>query len=247
MNALLRGLALLLLAVWLVPGFGLIDLTVSWDPEWPVMLEAGWGMFVSVGIGLPLLVAAITPRHAAACLVQLTVVTGSLAVGAVVGNEPTSWWMFLLLGLSLAVVAGLRHRQPVAPRRDDSRSMPLLLLGAAAVPFAIRYAWEMADLNRQALPTGDITNDVDHYAVQAALALSVAVLPIVAGWWPRTAPLLASSAALMAGYCGLVSYSWPGADAGVGRPSSLVLMLWAGVVLLAAWWPRRLPIASQVT
>ena len=36
-----RVLAVLFALTWLVlPGFGLIDLSVSWDPDWPVVLEA---------------------------------------------------------------------------------------------------------------------------------------------------------------------------------------------------------------
>ena len=37
----LRLLALVLSLSWLVfPGFGLIDLSETWDPDWPVVLEA---------------------------------------------------------------------------------------------------------------------------------------------------------------------------------------------------------------
>ena len=49
-------LVLCTLTWWLFPGFGVIDLTVTWDPEWPVMLEAGWGVLFTVGVGLPFLV-----------------------------------------------------------------------------------------------------------------------------------------------------------------------------------------------
>ena len=34
---------------------GVIDLAVTWDPDWPVALEAGWGLLCTIGLGLPFL------------------------------------------------------------------------------------------------------------------------------------------------------------------------------------------------
>ena len=40
---LLRAFAVLFAFSWIVlPGFGAIDLSVTWDPEWEQVLEAGW-------------------------------------------------------------------------------------------------------------------------------------------------------------------------------------------------------------
>ena len=47
-----RVLAAFFALTWLVlPGFGLIDLSVTWDPDWPVVLEASWGVFMTVLVG----------------------------------------------------------------------------------------------------------------------------------------------------------------------------------------------------
>ena len=47
-----RVLAVLFALTWLVlPGFGLIDLSVTWDPDWPVVLEASWGVHMGAGGG----------------------------------------------------------------------------------------------------------------------------------------------------------------------------------------------------
>ena len=86
---------------WVLPGFGVIDLTVTWDPEWPVMLEAGWGVLFTVGVGLPFLVVAIRPGLGRAALAQLYVVTAALVVGVVAGLEPQSWWIFAMLLLEV--------------------------------------------------------------------------------------------------------------------------------------------------
>ena len=48
---------------WFVfPGFGLIDLSVTWDPEWPQVLEAGWGLYMTLLVGVPFTVMAIRGR-----------------------------------------------------------------------------------------------------------------------------------------------------------------------------------------
>jgi hypothetical protein len=47
---------------WLVfPGFGLIDLSVTWDSDWPVVLEASWGVFMTVLVGGSFLAVAVRP------------------------------------------------------------------------------------------------------------------------------------------------------------------------------------------
>ena len=225
-------LVLCTLTWWLFPGFGVIDLTVTWDPEWPVMLEAGWGVLFTVGVGLPFLVVAIRPGLARASLAQLYVVTAALFVGALAGLEPQSWWIFAMLLLEVPLIFAMA---PSARLRRGPTQAPLLGLSVIATPAALIYAWDMADLNRLSLPNGDITNFVDHYAVQTALALALIALPAVAALWPDTRRLLGTSTALMAGYLGLVSYSWPGEYGGFSAGWSVAVMLWAAAVLAATW------------
>src|SRR5688500_10952971 len=63
---LVRLLAVFFALTWLVlPGFGLLDLSVTWDPDWPVVLEASWGVFMTVLVGGSLLAVAIRPQSAA--------------------------------------------------------------------------------------------------------------------------------------------------------------------------------------
>lgn len=232
-------LVLAALSWWVLPGMGVIDLTVTWNPEWQVMLEAGWGMFFTVGLGLPFLVAAARPALARVAMAQLVVAAVVLAVGLTASEElTTAWWMAVLLLVELPALAVLARR---APRLRADRPNPALLLVAAvaAVP-ALQYAWDMAANNRQSLFTSDITNDVDHYAVQAAVGLALLVLPLAAAFLPGTRRLLGTSTALMAGYLGVVSYAWPGTDAGFAAGWSLATVAWAATVLLASWapWPE---------
>lgn len=246
MGILLGGMAVALALAWLIfPGFGLIDLSVSWSADWPVMLEAGWGLFTSVGLGLPLLVAAARPRTAPACLMQLGTLTGCLVVASVAGAEPTTWWMLIMAALSLAALEGVRRRHRLALGAVGPWQRPMLILALVAAPAALPYAWHMAAATRLDRPL-DVTNDVDHFAVQAALALAVLALPVVAARWPATRRLLGTSAALMAGWCGLVSLGWPGAVGGWSPTLSVAIIAWSLLVLEAAWRTQRAPAAEDV-
>jgi hypothetical protein len=76
---------------WIVlPGFGAIDLTVTWDPDWPQVLEAGWGLYFTVVVGVPFVVAAARPRAAAPGTAQLAVAAFALAVSGVRAGSAAS-------------------------------------------------------------------------------------------------------------------------------------------------------------
>ncbi len=227
-------LALCALTWWLLPGMGVIDLSVTWDRDWPVMLEAGWGVLFSVGLGLPFLVAAVRPRLARVALGQLYGVAAALLVGVVAGVEPQAWWIFVGLMVEVPLVHAIAPPERLLRTRPH---WPLLALSVIALAPGLAYAWEMASLNRLALPTSDITNDVDHFAVQAALGLVLVALPAAAALWPASRRLLGTSTAVMAFYLGLVSYSWPLADGGFSAGWSVAVMAWSVAVLVASWWP----------
>ncbi|MFO6452916.1 MULTISPECIES: hypothetical protein [unclassified Aeromicrobium] len=239
---LLRLWAVLVALVWLVPGFGLIDLFFSWNPDWPVMVEAGWGLFVSLGLALPLLVAAVRPASAQAALAQLSVAGAALLGAVVLGREAEAWWMLLLAAVSGLTVWAIARRQP-SSSSSPVRLRALVPLALVAVPFALTYAWRMTTAGWDG-PPADITNDVDHYVIQAALALAVPALALLA---TRSGSLRLSgtSAALMAGYSGLVSWAFPGTLAGWPAWISVGAMAWAAVVLAVTWWPANARIETS--
>jgi hypothetical protein len=163
-----RVLAVLCALTWLVlPGFGLIDLSVTWDPGWPVVLEASWGVFMTVLVGGSFLTVAVHPRRSAPAFVVLVVALAAMLAAAAAGLE----WQ--LLGYAAVLVVEL----PVlflAPGRERVRPvvlapwLPLVLVAVAgAVPWLV-HAARMFGANRgDAGPvTSDVTMSVDHFAVQ---------------------------------------------------------------------------------
>ena len=226
----LRLLALVLSLSWLVfPGFGLIDLSETWDPDWPVVLEASWGLFCTVVVGVPFLVVAASPRRSGPALVQLGCAAAVLAVAAVAGLEAPLAGLTALLAVELAVVAAFRAAPPLRPLRT-ALDVPLLLTAVLAAPAWLVHARHMAAANRLELLTADVTVGVDHYAVQAATALALVVLPVVAACWPRGRVLLCLSSAAVAAYLGLVSSAWPGAEAGFSPAWSAAAMAWGAAL-----------------
>jgi hypothetical protein len=238
-----RVVAGLCAAGWLlVPGFGLIDLAVTWNPGWPVVLEAGWGLFFTVLAGAALIRIAVRPHRALPALVQLAVAVIALAVSAAAA---AAWPAVLLAALLLAetaLVAALAHGLP-----DSDMGRPLTLtpwtplLAVAVVgaaPWA-SYALSMWRAARADQPV-DISVGVDHYVVQGALAGALVVLPALAAGWPRGRRFIGLGSGVAAGYLGLVSLAWPGYAGGLGPVWSALALGWGLTVGALAAWPARL-------
>jgi hypothetical protein len=222
-----RVLALLFAASWIAfPGFGAIDLSVTWDPDWPQVLEAGWGLFFTVLVGVPFVVVAARPRSHGPAVAQLAVATIALAVSVVVGREGALTWVSVLLAIETFLVAWLcapARRSRTASRRLDAAMLALAALGV--VPWLV-YAVDMWAANREGRSDSDITNGIDHYAVQGALGLALAVLPAVASVRPVLTPLAPVCAGIAAAYLGLVSFAWEDAAGGFGPGWSAAAMAW---------------------
>ena len=162
---------------------------------------------------------------------QLAVATLALAVSVVAGRETPLAWVAVLLALETLVVAWLAGS---SWRSWTARgvSAPMLALAAVGLVPWIVYALDMWAANREERPDTDITNSIDHYAVQGALGLALAALPLLAGLRPALTPLLGACTGIAAAYLGLVSFAWQDAAGGFGRVWSIAAMVW-GLCLVA--------------
>ena len=229
---LVRMLAALFAASWVVfPGFGVIDLSVTWSSEWPQVLEAGWGLFFTVLVGAAFVSVAIRPRSAGPPVAQLAVSSLTLAVSVVAGRETPLAWVAVLLALETLVVSWLAGS---SWRSWAARvvSAPMLALAAVGLVPWIVYALDMWESNREERQDTDITNSIDHYAVQGALGLALAALPLLAALRPALTPLLGVCTGVAAAYLGLVSFAWQDAAGGFGRAWSGAALAW-GLGLVA--------------
>ncbi len=242
-----RVLSGLFAVSWLAfPGFGLIDLSVTWNADWPQVLEAGWGLFATAIVAAAFVLLAVWPRAATAGTAQLVVATVSLAVSAVAAKETSLFVLVALLGLQTAIVGGplakalRKGTDPSRPWSQFSRS--LFLVAAAAVVPWVSYGLHMWALNRENRSDSDITLGIDHYSVQGALAFALAVLPVSAALRADLRPFLPVCTGVAASYLGLVSLAWPDAAGGLGRAWSIAAIVW-GIALLAAVFSQRVRVA----
>jgi hypothetical protein len=243
-----RALSCLFAASWLVvPGFGLIDLSVTWNAEWPQVLEAGWGLFATVIVAAAFVRVAAWPRTATPGTAQLMVATVSLAIAALVAKETKLFVLVAFLGLQTAILGallGVAWGTRAEPQRRRSQSSRLLLMIAAAgaVPW-LSYALHMWTLNREDRSDGDVTLGIDHYSVQGALALALVLLPVSAALRADLRPFVAVCTSVTASYLGLVSLAWPDAAGALGWAWSVAALAW-GLALVAAAFSDRLRLAS---
>jgi hypothetical protein len=239
-NRLLRVLAAVFAAIWLLPGFGIPDLIAAWWIDWPRVLEAGWGAFAALIVASAFAATAVTGGIACA-RTQLLVALGALVVSAAVGLEPQLLVAAAVLGGQAAILALVAGRIG----RGTGRASPaLLLVGATGVvPWCV-YALRMWRSNRAGVPV-DVTNGIDHFALQGALALALAALPFFAAFEARMRPLV-GTAGLAAAYLGAVSLAAPGAVGAFSRVWAAAAIAWGAVLLLVAIveWARseRVPV-----
>jgi hypothetical protein len=218
---------------WLVfPGFGLIDLTVTWDRSWPQVLEAGWGLFFTVLVGAAFVTVALMQRRAVAAIVQLYVAAAALGVSALLAREGTLILLALVLAVETAVVSwwATDRAFPHRPFELLAVSRPLGFLALVGLGPWLIYALDMFRLNRRDLSTSDVTIGVDHYSVQGAFGLAVAALAILAAIWPVGRRYIGVSVGVAAAYLGLVSLAWHPTPGSFGQAWSTLCMAWGAAI-----------------
>ncbi|MEV8517783.1 hypothetical protein [Dactylosporangium sp. NPDC051484] len=222
-----RGTAVVFALTWLVyPGFGVPDLAVTWNPEWDVALEAGWGLMFTVFVAAAFIRIAVRPRRSAPAVVQLLCVAAALAVSAAASFE----WALVLVALAIAgealVVAFAPGREPLTTGGVRVDRPLAVLAGLAALPWLV-YANAMYAGNRAGLGLPDeVTIGINHYAVQGAVGLLLASLSWTAACWVRGRRFVGVGVGLVAAYFGLVSLAWPGTPGGFGPVWSALSMVW---------------------
>jgi hypothetical protein len=231
-----RLLATVLALGWLLfPGFGLIDLSVLHHPLFAqhVWLEAGWGLYMTLFAGVPCLVLAVRPGHVGA-LAVLLVAAALLFASAGLGLEPQ-----LLAYAALLISTWWALGGRAAPPRPDAVSWPLVALALLGIPW-LWVANEMYRVNRASLLDRDLTNGVDHYAVQGALAVALVALPLLASRVQPARVLAGGGAGLAGGYLGYVALVHPETEAALAQPWAWAAIGWGACTAIASCaGPRR--------
>jgi hypothetical protein len=222
----------------LVPGFGAVDLSVSWDLYWQPVIAGTWGVFFSLLVAFPFLVIACRPAASPGAVWTLLIASASMLVSAVVSLELQLAGLLLWFGLGVAVVA-LPSRASWWPLVLQPHRTAALVAVVSSTPW-LAYAWHMASRNRQGHPA-DISSGVDHYSVIAALAVALAALAVLTTLSPVGRRQIGTNVGVCAAYLGALSYNWPNITASLGRTGGIAAIVWALLLAVWAWLPARTP------
>jgi hypothetical protein len=199
--------------------FGLIDLMVVFDRTAgfyeSYLLETGWGLLYTVMVAAPLV--ALAFRSGRPSLVaQVAGVGICVAISAVAAFA----WRQLLPAAGLVLTAAILYALSGTPRRtsccDESARpksalhWPLLIVACVAIPPSILAALDLVvGFWQLRQPTDDDTWSIDHWPMQAALALSLPAVAVLASFRASGWRTSLWSAAISAAWWGAVSLSYP--------------------------------------
>jgi hypothetical protein len=239
----IRIVAGLFALLWMVPGFGIIDLEVTISPTqgWlPVaMLEAGWGLLATFFIAGGFALVAIRPKWTVEISLQLLGLAALVAVSGALGNEPTVWWMVLALVIPAGILVGLAsvgRLRGAMTGSAEPRSRPrwaLAVLAAVGAGPWLAYAADMYAANREDRPPSEITNDVHHWPIQGAFAVALVLFTVLASLRPSLRGFNVVRVGVCAAYFGICSLRFPGVAAAVPAVWSVLAVVW-GVLVAAA-------------
>lgn len=243
-----RAVAAVSAITWfVVPGFGLIDLSVTWDADWPQALEAGWGLFSTVVVGAAFALVSLRPRSVKVVRWQLAVAILALAVSTAAAGEGRLFWLAVVLALQTVLVGAVARGSNGGAEAQIARSRPsrsLVALACVGVGPWLVYALHMWALNRRGEP-GDVSIGIDHYAMQGALGLALALIPGVVAVRREQPAFAAACVGVAATYLGLVSLRRPEALAGFTRFWSIAAVAWGLALVVSTLRSARVAAAPS--
>jgi hypothetical protein len=226
--------------------FGLVDLGTLLGLsdaryQWAMSLEASWGSLFTFLVAGAFTWIGVVPGRPVPALLLLALVASALLVAAAVFADPGPAVVAAVVAVSAGVLfLLLRPGRPV-PRWSGAGRRPWPVVVALGVPLWLGYAWLTATaasvLGRDA---GDETMGVDHWPVQVALGLAVAVGSGLMLAWPELA-VWRWPFALTAAFVAYATLVFPDRAGAMPHPLwGVAIALW-GVLLLVLFQTGRRP------
>ena len=236
-------------AFWGVLFFGLIDLAVVFlgTPGFyeSYLLETGWGLLYSIMVAAPLVALALKP-HRTSLIAQIVVVALCITITGIPAFSsgqlfPAACLLFNAIFVNALCGSPLRlSRDGRNVRRRPAPLWPVLIVACIAVPLSIVVAadlvmgfWELRP------PIDDDTWSIDHWPMQAALALAVPAVAILASFRLTGWRVSLWTAALSAAWWGAVSIAYPQHAGSLGTVGGWAGIVWAIALLLSSAAPVR--------
>jgi hypothetical protein len=231
-----------------VPFFGLIDLGTlvgAADPAyvWAVPLEVSWGSLFTFLVAGSYVRVAVVPRRAQPALVQLGIVVVALAVAAVGGLDAGPAVVAAGVAASGLLLGWLTHAFDGWGVKLSRDLLPVLVavIGAALwLPYALT-ALERSRAGR----AGELTNGIEHWPVQGATGLALAIGGAVMAVWRPARQLFRITLSLSAVFVGMANLGFPDrAGATQGLQWAVAVTVWGVLVALtpaASTSPQKEP------
>jgi hypothetical protein len=233
---LVRVIALLLAVFWGYVFFGVYDLFVFLQGSGfheSFHLETGWGLFFLFIVAAPLIAVTFAPETVLpAALQQVLLACVALAVAAVLSASPKHLLPAAGLGATTALVAAVSARVRVARaiRRRWSWGPGAFVVVGAGPWFA--YALAMAETAR-ARRHVSLTWSLNHWPVQAALAVGIVLVAALVATFPPGWPISTWCVGVCAVWFGVACCVYPDLDASLGRLWGAAAIAW-GLGFVAA-------------
>jgi hypothetical protein len=228
-----------------VPFFGLVDLGTllgAANPEyqWAVPLEVSWGSLFTFLVAGAYVWIAVLPRRPVPALVQLGIVVVALAVSAAGGLDPRPALVAAALAGS-GLLLGWLARAFVGWTLQLSPNLLSVVLAVAGAALWLPYALTALERSRTGA-VGDLTNGIEHWPVQGATGLALAIGGGVMAVWGPARPLFRISISLSAVFIGMGNLAFPDrAGATQGLQWAVAVTLWGLLLTLIPANPASRP------
>lgn len=235
---LVRILAWLMVAVAAVGLFGLVDLMTlpGWVDQrylWAVSLEASWGSLMTFIVAGSYASIALNPRQPWPGAVLLAVAALALILSCVFAADIRPLPLAAIVAVPAAFLLWLAREHAGPLPRAGKLSRPYLLIGLAALPLWLSYAVHAFQMSRLHPNAGHITLGIEHWPVQGAAGLALALSALVLAWWIPGRPLIRVAASLSAAYIGAAMLAYPErAGSMEGHLWGVAMVLWGTLVAL---------------
>lgn len=221
--------------VWSVYFFGLVDLSTAIG-ETPgfydsYVLEAGWGLLFTVLVSVPLVVLAFRPGKPA-LLLQLTLAGVAVGLTSLASLYLLQLIPAIALVLNAAFAADLSrgYVKPPAGWSRPTYDVPLAFMAVVAAPGCLLYAVDMVQALHERRPPVSITMGLDHWPMQAALAVAVVLIAgaVAVGTSHGWAGTLVSAwtVAATATWLGALSVVYPDHAGSLGTVGGALAVAW---------------------
>ena len=240
-----RAVAVLFVLIATLALMGLIDLftLLGWVDQtyvWEVPLEASWGALFTFFVAGAYVWVGLFPHAPWPGLAQLGITGLALLLSAPAGRDWRPSVVALGVAGSAAVLWQLTGRPPVSFVGRLSLHRAALTIALLGVPLWLPYALTAFRRSR-AGELGSVTQGIEHWPVQGAVAVALVVAALVLALWDDGRPLLRVAVSLSAVYIGMAELAYP--DRGGAMGSTLWgvgVTLWGLLIALVAL-PRRVP------